>query len=645
LKTSGYKKSEVIGHSVLDFFSDKSQNLLLSSLSRRLQGEIINEDEVGFIQKSGEVLNAIVRTSPIIYENEPATLAVLIDITERKRVEVELNRKEKLLSAIAMSIKEFVDNSDYLEAVKNSFELIGSATQVDRVYLFENTYDEAGNGYTSQKIEWISGTSEPQINNPELRDIPFEEVFSFIEPLINGEAYYGIVKDLKLDRTRELLEAQSILSIAVIPIFIDNIFWGFVGFDDCTFERNWSEAEFSALSSFANSLERAIEKSIINKELEKSKKEADIANVLKSQFLANMSHEIRTPMNGIVGFIDLLMRTDLSGDQGEYLAQIKSASNTLLLLINDILDYSKIEADKLELEYIPFDIHLIIKESIEIFTPKANEKRIRINSLISPDIPKELYGDSGRLKQVLHNLIGNALKFTEKGEVSIKLDLLVDKEDYVKVQFEIKDTGIGITEKVLSKLFTGFNQADPSTTRRFGGTGLGLAISKRIIKLMGGVIRVDSVVGKGSTFYVEIDFEKNKGQGEFNVNNSSMIRKQLLESIYSDTGTESKDLRKYTNEKSEKNTSNRTIDLIENKQLNILLAEDTIANQKLASIILNQLGYNVDIVDNGKQAVMMCNKNKYDIILMDCQMPIIDGYEAASMIKYDNEINMYLSIE
>ncbi|MDO0825344.1 PAS domain S-box protein [Desulfosporosinus nitroreducens] len=637
LSASGYEKNEVIGHNVEKFISKKSNELILANMKRRIQGETIGDFEIEFIDKTGAVTNLIVKTSAITYENESAVLAVFIDITVRKHAEEELNKKEKILSAVAMSIKEFLDCSDYLVAVKNSFELLGSATQVDRINLFQNTFDLAGNQYTNQKVEWHSSLCEPLLNNWELQGIPFTKIDGFIEPLINGEAYFGIVRELKNDRTREVLAAKGILSIAVIPIFVRGDFWGFVGFDDCTYERNWSEAEFSVLRAFANSLERAVERSIINEELEKSKKAAETASILKGQFLANMSHEIRTPMNGIIGFIELLFRTDLTREQWGFLGQIKSASDALLLLINDILDYSKIEADKLELENILFDIHSLVEGSVNLFVPRSNDKGIRINLFIASDVPKVLYGDPGRLRQVLNNLIGNGLKFTEEGEVNVELILVEDNAQNVKIQFQISDTGIGIDKEVLPRLFTIFSQADASTTRKYGGTGLGLAISHRIINLMNGKINVDSVLGKGSTFYIELDLKRYNPRDILNLDNMQMIRRELLETAFSRSGSQARSFEdcldeKYTN----KDMTNKSAS---KEQYNVLLVEDTLANQKLATVMLRQLGYNDDLAENGQKAVEMCNIKKYNIILMDCQMPLMDGYEASSIIKKNEGLN------
>ncbi|AOT69309.1 PAS domain S-box protein [Geosporobacter ferrireducens] len=635
LKALGYEAAEVIGHHVGEFVSGESKERVLSALHKRLQGDTVGDYEIEFVRKTGEIMNLIVRTTSITYENESAALSVLIDITERKRSEEELNRKEKILSAVAMSVKEFLSNCNYLDAVKKSFELLGTATQVDRVYLFQNSYDEDGNGYVSQRIQWNSDKKGLRIDNSKFNKIPFNDVISFMEPLSRGEAYYGRVRELKKDRVREMLEARNVLSIAVIPIFIKEYFWGVVGFHSCDVERNWSEAESSALKAFVNSLERAIERSMINEELEKSRRAAETASILKGQFLANMSHEIRTPMNGIIGFVDLLLRTDLSSEQSEYLRQIKSDSDVLLRIINDILDYSKIEADKLELEEILFDMHVLVKESVALFTPKAYEKDIRMNLLISKDVPKGLYGDPGRLKQVLNNLIGNALKFTEKGEIVIKVLLLENKENHVKVQFTVNDTGIGMSEQVRSKLFTMFTQADASMTRKYGGTGLGLAISKRIIELMGGTIRAESVLGKGSTFYVEVDFEKSKMHEELIIEDKLLMSKEFLESLHNTFISKTNCFEKCMEETREVPVDEEAW----NKRYNVLLVEDALANRKLAAAMLNQLGYRVELAENGQQAVWMCSVKKYDIILMDCQMPIMDGYKAASRIRTGEGMN------
>ena len=600
---------------------------------------------------------------------------------ERKKAEKEILRQKKYFQAL-------IENSPTAVVLLDNEQKITHCNPA-----FEDLYGYTCAGVAGKDIDELITTDETK---EEARALTQEIAKKRVHKIAKRKRKDGSIVDVELFG---------------VPVFVEN-------------ERAGSLAMYHDVST-----------------LVEARQAAEEANRSKSEFLANMSHEIRTPMNGVIGMIDITLDTDLSDEQKEYLTIAQQSAEALLTLLNDILDYSKIEAKKLDIEIIDFNLRNTVEGVASTIASRAEEKGLELISFIPPQLPTRLLGDPGRLRQVLINLVGNAIKFTEKGEVLIHIKAVDESEDNVKICFSVQDTGIGIKSNRLDAVFERFTQADGSTTRKFGGTGLGLAISQHLIEAMGGNLSVESEYGKGSTFSFTLEFSKqapNKSETKTKITDlhglkiliiddnetNRVILKKMVSSFGArayavESGQKGLDALQVAREERElydlvlldmqmpemdgeqtaraifsdprkKNLSvvvltsmgqrgdakrlqdlgcagyllkpikqkmlfNALVTVINEKRNKlpgtgrlvthhllkeekaekqyILLAEDNPVNQRVATTLLENEGHIIDVVGNGKDAVQKIKENQYNIILMDVQMPIMDGFEATRQIR------------
>ncbi|WP_068619957.1 PAS domain S-box protein [Paenibacillus tuaregi] len=560
---SGYSKDELVGKSFKKLIHGPELNKTLYHFGLSMKGQP-QTYETTLIHKNGTPVELSVTNVPIIVDDQVVGVyGIASDITERKRYIEQIEQLSYQHALILNSVSEGIYGLD----------------EEGRT-IFMNPAASKMLGYTVKEVigtinhELIHHTRSDGISYP-IEECPIHQTLRDGTPrYVNEEVFWR--KDgssfLVTYRVTPLYDREQIVGTVVV-------------FNDITNER----------------------------EIIKAKESAERATKAKSEFLAMMSHEIRTPLNGIIGMSDLLLETELEEEQKEYAHIISDSGRALLRILNDVLDFSKVEAGKMALEYDSFNLRASVASVVDLFAPGAAEKGLAITYSIDPSIPEMIISDPSRVRQVLINLVGNALKFTESGKITIHVSRIPASEfTGLLLEFSISDTGIGIPRDKLNRLFQSFSQLHPGINRKYGGTGLGLAICKKIVELMGGSISVESTEGNGSTFrFTVISYDANLIQEDSDFSGT------LIREDQGEEGSESLSIQPLQTE----------------RHLKVLIAEDHPVNRQVFVQMLGKLGIAPDIARNGVEAVEAVSRQRYDLIFMDINMSVMDGIKAARIIR------------
>ncbi|OIQ49744.1 Sensory/regulatory protein RpfC [Pseudodesulfovibrio hydrargyri] len=526
------------------------------------------------------------------------------DVSLQKEFEELLFKRDAILQVLANFASRFLRKVDWNGGVDEALAKLGKVADVTRIYLFMKEGDPDGGEVLSLHNEWGAEWVAPLSAMPLSRDLPISPRYdTWRGAMLKRKVVTGHVKHFRKEE-RTLFAATGAKSVMIVPVFAGNAWWGFLGLSEHRHERDWLPVEIESMMLAANLFGSAIHYGEMSRKLVEANRSAEEAssaaleaNLAKSMFLANMSHEIRTPISGILGMAEMMVTTGLTEAQREHMDMIRDASNSLLNIVNDILDISKIEAGRMELKPEDFTFRSALETSVRSFGPQAELNGLVFRYSVAEDVPERLNGDPDRLGQVLWNLIGNALKFTPRGLVELTVELSRIESGRACLQFKVRDTGVGIPGDKLDAIFDSFTQADSSLRKKHQGTGLGLTISRQLVNMMGGEIGVESAEGRGSTFFFTAWF--------------GLAEAPEAEPVPSRSRTP------------------RTL------HLNILLADDNPMNRKYLQHFLTMFGHTVTTAENGVQALEALRERGRDIdlVLMDVQMPEMSGLEATRAIR------------